>query len=102
MEDRGLHLALQIPAGYGSEFASACRLPGVDKTGFIDAAVFVAAAKEAGRGKFDAFLADRATIEDDLATSPPRSALEPVVLLALMARETSRVGLVATTSTTYK
>jgi hypothetical protein len=55
-----LHLALQIPAGYGSEFASACRLPGVDKNGFIDAAVFVAAAKEAGRGKVDAvFLADR-------------------------------------------
>jgi alkanesulfonate monooxygenase SsuD/methylene tetrahydromethanopterin reductase-like flavin-dependent oxidoreductase (luciferase family) len=82
MQDRGLHLALQIPAGYGSEFASACRLPDVDNTGFIDAAVFVAAAKEAGRGKFDAvFLADRATIEDDLATSPPTSALEPVVLL---------------------
>jgi len=47
------------------------------------------------------FLADRAAIEDDLATSAPRSALEPVVLLALMARETSRVGLVVTLSTTY-
>ena len=102
MEDRGLHLALQIPGGYGGEFASAWRLPGVNKTGFIDADVFVAAAKEAERGKLDAvFLADRAAIEDDLATSAPRSALEPVVLLALMARETSHVGLVATSSTTY-
>jgi FMN-dependent oxidoreductase (nitrilotriacetate monooxygenase family) len=102
MEDQGLHLALQIPGGYGGEFASAWRLPGVDKSGFIDADVFVAAAKEAERGKFDAvFLADRAAIEDDLATSAPRSALEPVVLLAQMARETSRVGLVATSSTTY-
>jgi FMN-dependent oxidoreductase (nitrilotriacetate monooxygenase family) len=102
MEDRGLHLALQIPGGYGTEFASAWRLPGVDKTGFIDADVFVAAAKEAERGKFDAvFLADRATIEDDLTTSSPRSALEPVVLLTAMARETSHVGLVATSSTTY-
>jgi alkanesulfonate monooxygenase SsuD/methylene tetrahydromethanopterin reductase-like flavin-dependent oxidoreductase (luciferase family) len=91
MEDRGLHLVLQIAGGYGSEFASAWRLPGVDRTGFIDADVFVAAAKEAERGKFDAvFLADRAAIEDDLATSAPRSALEPVVLLALVARERPR------------
>jgi alkanesulfonate monooxygenase SsuD/methylene tetrahydromethanopterin reductase-like flavin-dependent oxidoreductase (luciferase family) len=102
MEDRALHLALQIPGGYGGEFASAWRLSGVDKTGFFDADVFVAAAREADRGSFDAvFLADRAAIEDDLASSAPRSALEPVVLLALMARETSRVGLVATSSTTY-
>jgi FMN-dependent oxidoreductase (nitrilotriacetate monooxygenase family) len=102
MEDKGLHLALQIPGGYGGEFASAWRLPGVDKTGFIDADIFVSAAKTAERGKLDAvFLADRAAIEDDLATSAPRSALEPVVLLTAMARETSRVGLVATSSTTY-
>ncbi len=102
MEDRGMHLALQIPGGYGGEFASAWRLPGVDKTGFIDADIFVAAAKAAERGKLDAvFIADRAAIEDDLATSGPRSALEPVVLLTAMARETSHVGLVATSSTTY-
>jgi alkanesulfonate monooxygenase SsuD/methylene tetrahydromethanopterin reductase-like flavin-dependent oxidoreductase (luciferase family) len=102
MEDRGLHLVLQIPGGYGGEFASAWRVPGVDKLGFIDTDVFVAAAKEAERGKFDGvFLADRAAIEDDLATSAPRSALEPVVLLTAMARETSHVGLIATSSTTY-
>jgi FMN-dependent oxidoreductase (nitrilotriacetate monooxygenase family) len=97
-----MHLTLQIPGGYGSEFAAAWRLPGVNKTGFIDADVFVNAAKEAERGKFDAvFLADRAAVEDDLASSAPRSALEPVVLLTAMARETSRVGLIATSSTTY-
>ena len=102
MEDIGLHLALQIPGGYCGEFASAWRLSGVGKAGFFDADFFVAPAKEAERGSFDAvFRADRAAIEDDLATSAPRSALEPVVLLALMARETSRVGLVATSSTTY-
>jgi alkanesulfonate monooxygenase SsuD/methylene tetrahydromethanopterin reductase-like flavin-dependent oxidoreductase (luciferase family) len=67
-----------------------------------DCISFVAAAKEAERGKFDGvFLADRAAIEDDLATSAPRSALEPVVLLTAMARETSHVGLIATSSTTY-
>jgi FMN-dependent oxidoreductase (nitrilotriacetate monooxygenase family) len=102
MEDQGLHLVLQIPGGYGSEFASAWRLPDAEKFGFIDADAFVWAAMEAERGKFDAvFLADRAAVEDDLARSAPRSALEPVVLLAQMARETSRVGLVATSSTTY-
>jgi alkanesulfonate monooxygenase SsuD/methylene tetrahydromethanopterin reductase-like flavin-dependent oxidoreductase (luciferase family) len=91
MEDSELHLALQIPGGSGSGFASAWRLPGADETAFTDADVFVAAAREAERGKLDAvFLADRAAIEDDLATSAPRSALEPVVLLAGMARETSR------------
>jgi FMN-dependent oxidoreductase (nitrilotriacetate monooxygenase family) len=75
---------------------------GVDKLGFLDTDVFVAAAKEAERGKFDGvFLADRAAIKDDLATSAPRSALEPVVLLTAMARETSYVGLIATSSTTY-
>jgi FMN-dependent oxidoreductase (nitrilotriacetate monooxygenase family) len=97
-----MHLTLQIPGGQGSEFANAWRLPAANKLGFIDADVFVTAAKEAERGKFDAvFLADRAAIEDDLTTSSPRSALEPVVLLTAMARETSHVGLVATSSTTY-
>ena len=102
MSYQGMHLTLQIPGGQGSEFANAWRLPAANKLGFIDADVFVTAAKEAERGKFDAvFLADRAAIEDDLTTSSPRSALEPVVLLTAMARETSHVGLVATSSTTY-
>src|SRR6185437_3425535 len=81
MSYNGMHLTLQIPGGQGSEFANAWRLPAANKLGFIDADVFVTAAKEAERGKFDAvFLADRAAIEDDLTTSSPRSALEPVVL----------------------
>lgn len=95
-----MHLTVQLIAGYGIEPA-AWRQPGIDPASFINADVFVDAAKIAERGKFDAlFLADTPVLSTDVATGPPQQALEPIVTLTAVARETERIGLVATSSTT--
>ncbi|MEV0685258.1 NtaA/DmoA family FMN-dependent monooxygenase [Nocardia sp. NPDC050378] len=91
---------MQLIAGYGIE-AGAWRWPGVELESFISADVFVEAARIAERGKFDAlFLADTPAVTSDLATHAPQHALEPLVTLTAVARETERIGLVATSSTT--
>ena len=66
----------------------------------IDA--FVAIAQTAERGLIDAiFLADTAGGLTEEAYHRPWRALEPVSLLAAIARETSHIGLVATTSSIF-
>lgn len=95
-----MHLTVQLIAGYGIE-AGAWRWPGTDPESFIGADVFVEAAKIAERGKFDAlFLADTPVLSTDVATEAPQQALEPIVTLTAVARETERIGLVSTSSTT--
>lgn len=95
-----MHLTVQLIAGYGIE-ASAWRWPGTEPDAFVNADVFVNAAKIAERGKFDAlFLADTPAITSDLTHEAPQMALEPMITLTAVARETERIGLVATSSTT--
>ncbi|MCG2621241.1 NtaA/DmoA family FMN-dependent monooxygenase [Arthrobacter sp. I2-34] len=97
---RQMHLTVQLISGYGLEPA-AWRWPGIDPASFINADVFVKAAQTAERGRFDAlFLADTPVLSTDVATAPPQQALEPIVTLTAVARETERIGLVATSSTT--
>src|ERR1700720_2457304 len=58
-------------------------------------------AKRAEAALFDSvFLADQLALGGDVAQAP-RTWLEPITVLAAMAVATSRVGLVATASTTY-
>lgn len=58
-------------------------------------------AQQAEAGLFDSiFLADQLALGDDIAHGP-RTALEPVTMLAALAVSTSRIGLIATASTTY-
>jgi FMN-dependent oxidoreductase (nitrilotriacetate monooxygenase family) len=95
-----MHLTVQLIAGYGIE-AAAWRWAGTDPEAFISADVFVKAAQIAERGKFDAlFLADSPAVTADLGTEAPQAALEPMITLTAVARETERIGLVATSSTT--
>ncbi|MGA9520468.1 MAG: NtaA/DmoA family FMN-dependent monooxygenase [Myxococcaceae bacterium] len=95
-----MHLTVQLIAGYGID-AGAWRWPGVEADSFINADVFVKAAQTAERGKFDAlFLADTPAVTADLETDAPQFALDPMITLTAVARETERIGLVATSSTT--
>lgn len=95
-----MHLTVQLIAGYGIE-ASAWRWPGTEPDAFINVEVFINAAKIAERGKFDAlFLADTPAITTDISREAPQMALEPMITLTAVARETERIGLVATSSTT--
>ncbi len=96
---RQLHLNLFIH-GRGHHEA-AWRHPLASKLPLADVRYFQGLARAAEKGCFDSvFLADTLAAGDDI-TSAPRSWLEPVTTLAALAGVTSRIGLIATCSTTY-
>ncbi|MBB4424016.1 FMN-dependent oxidoreductase (nitrilotriacetate monooxygenase family) [Bradyrhizobium sp. CIR48] len=95
-----LHLGLNLH-GAGGHFA-AWRWPGTNPSAFFDIEHYVRTAKIAERGLLDAvFLADTPAISSDITHQPPLNGLEPTLVLAVIARETERIGLIATASTTY-
>nr|AKA59370.1 nitrilotriacetate monooxygenase component A [uncultured bacterium AB_9] len=80
---------------------SAWRLPESDPVAYLDVRHYQEQARIAEAGKLDSlFLADGPALWDDLGRQPP-GALEPTLLLTAMAVTTSRIGLIATASTTY-
>src|SRR4051794_37014123 len=93
-----LHLnAFLMSAGHHE---AAWRLPESDPVGSTDLDHFVALAKLAEHGTFDSlFLADSPVLHN--AVRRPSSVLEPTVLLSVLATATSRIGLIATASTSY-
>lgn len=93
----GMHLG----NGYGN-LPGAWRASSVDPTGYasFDAKVRHAQAAERGKLQF-LFLPDGPTYVGDIAHEPPNFNLDVMLTLAAVARETSRIGLVATGSTTF-
>ncbi|MDF0497214.1 NtaA/DmoA family FMN-dependent monooxygenase [Bradyrhizobium yuanmingense] len=97
---RTLHLGLNLHGAGGH--SAAWRWPGTNPSAFFDIEHYVRAAKIAERGLFDAvFLADTPAISYDITRQPPLNGLEPTLVLSVIARETTRIGLIATASTTY-
>ena len=101
-------LKLGLSMRYLGYHAAAWRHPGVDPNGASKLSHFVRVAQTAERAKFDmVFLADgigiRAKDEPPgaLSRSAQTAELEPITLLSALAAVTSRIGLVATASTTY-
>ena len=77
------------------------RLPESDPFAHLDVAHFQRLAQIAERGKLDSvFFADSPVLWGDIGRRPS-GAIEPTVLLTAIAMATSRIGLVATASTTY-
>jgi FMN-dependent oxidoreductase (nitrilotriacetate monooxygenase family) len=96
---RRLHLNVNIL--HSGFVPSAWRLTDADPRAFIDVAHYVRVAKIAEAAKFDAvFLADNASIADQIDFRPI-TALEPTVLLAAIAAATTRIGVIGTASTSY-
>jgi FMN-dependent oxidoreductase (nitrilotriacetate monooxygenase family) len=96
---RQLHLNLFIH-GRGHHEA-AWRHPAASQLPLTDIRYYTDLARKAEAGLFDSvFLADTLAVGED-AVRAPRSWLEPVTVLAALAGETSRIGLIATCSTTY-
>lgn len=95
---RQLHLNVNV---FLQGFAQAAwRAPELDPRGTVGLDHYLANARIAERGKLDAlFLAD-SVATSSLGTGPV-TALEPTIVLAALARETSHLGLIATASTTY-
>jgi FMN-dependent oxidoreductase (nitrilotriacetate monooxygenase family) len=77
------------------------RHPAASPFALSDIRYYQTLAQQAEAGLFDSiFLADQLALGDDIAHGP-RTALEPVTMLAALAVSTSRIGLIATASTTY-
>lgn len=96
---RQLHLNLFIH-GRGHHEA-AWRHPSASALPLTDIRYYTDLARRAEAGRFDSvFLADTLAMGED-AASAPRTWLEPVTVLAAMAVATSKIGLIATCSTTY-
>lgn len=94
-----MHLNLFIH-GRGHHEAS-WRHPGASKLPLTDLRYYIDVAQKAEGGLFDSiFLADSLGVGEDVANAP-RTWLEPVTTLAALAGATSKIGLIATCSTTY-
>jgi FMN-dependent oxidoreductase (nitrilotriacetate monooxygenase family) len=96
---RQLHLnAFVMSVGHHE---AAWRLPESDPLADLDVEHFKNIARTAERGKLDSlFLADGPVLWDQVGRRPS-GVLEPTVLLTALAGATSRIGLIATASTTY-
>jgi FMN-dependent oxidoreductase (nitrilotriacetate monooxygenase family) len=97
--ERQLHLNLFIH-GRGHHEAS-WRHPASSPLQLTDIRYYQDLAQRAEAALFDSiFLADQLALGGDV-TQAPRTWLEPITVLAALAVATSRVGLIATASTTY-
>jgi FMN-dependent oxidoreductase (nitrilotriacetate monooxygenase family) len=96
---RRMHLNLFIHSRGHHE--ASWRHAGASPLALSDIQYYQALARQAEAAAFDAvFLADQLALGDDVAHGP-RTALEPITVLAALAVSTSRIGLIATASTTY-
>src|SRR3954453_4735871 len=80
---------------------ASCRHPRSAPFGVTDIRYYQDLARKAEAALFDSiFLADQLALGGDVAQAP-RTWLEPITVLAAIAVATSRIGLIATASTTY-
>ena len=97
--NRQLHLNLFIH-GRGHHEA-AWRHPAASPLALTEVRYYQDLAQRAEAARFDSiFLADSLAVGEDVAQAP-RTWLEPITTLAAIAPVTSRIGLIATASTTY-
>ncbi|MFC9624013.1 NtaA/DmoA family FMN-dependent monooxygenase [Streptomyces sp. NPDC056930] len=101
MNKRQMLLCAQLISGYGAEPGS-WRLPGADPSSYTDIDHFVRLAQAAERGKIQLlFFADTPTLSVDLEDHTPQFPIDPLLVFTAIARETERIGLVSTGSTTF-
>ena len=96
---RQLHLNLFIHSRGHHE--ASWRHPASSPLALTDIRYYQDLARRAESAKFDSiFIADQLALAEDVAQAP-RICLEPVTTLAAVAMATSRIGMIATASTTY-
>jgi FMN-dependent oxidoreductase (nitrilotriacetate monooxygenase family) len=99
MMTRHMHLNLFIQSRGHHE--ASWRHPAASPLPLTDIRYYQDVARRAEAGLFDSiFLADQLALDGDIARAG-RSWLEPLTVLAALATSTSRIGLIATASTTY-
>ena len=96
---RQMHLNLFIHSRGHHE--ASWRHPASSPKSVFDISYYQEVAQKAEKGFFDSiFLADQLALGEDIANGP-RTGLEPVTVLSALAVSTSKIGLIATASTTY-
>lgn len=101
MMGREMIIGMHFGNGYGSQ-PGAWRMPGVDPTSYTSFDNQVRYAQAAERGKFQfLFVPDFPALKGDIETEGPQIAIDPMIILAAVARETKRIGLVATGTATF-
>lgn len=99
MSARQMHLNVNVHTS--GAHPAAWRAPGGNPAAFIDVGYYQEIARISERGLLDAvFLADSLNAAPD-PTGGPSWALDPVVIVASMAAVTTKVGFIATASTTF-
>lgn len=98
---RQMMIGMHFGNGYGSQ-PGAWRMPGVQPTAYTSVDEMVRHAQAAERGKFQfLFVPDFPALMGDVETEAPMITIDPMMVLAAVARETKRIGMVATGSTTF-
>ncbi|MDX2932695.1 NtaA/DmoA family FMN-dependent monooxygenase [Streptomyces ipomoeae] len=101
MASQQMLLCMQFTSGYGAE-PGAWRLPGANLSSYTDMDQFGRYAQAAERGKIPLlFFADTPVLDVDLEDQAPHHPIDPLLVMTAIARETERIGLVATASTTF-
>ncbi|WP_405152286.1 NtaA/DmoA family FMN-dependent monooxygenase [Paenibacillus sp. FSL K6-0108] len=96
-----MQLVMQMGSGYGTD-QGAWRMPNATIDAYTNIDVQVELAKIAERGKIQMiFFADTPALMNDISNQPPLTPMDPIVLLTALARETERIGLFTTISTTF-
>lgn len=101
MRDKTMILGIAMGESYGTH-PGAWRMPGANAAAYTDVDVQVRGARAAERGGLDyVFFPDRVFLRGDLSEGPPMFSMEPLLVLTAVARETERIGLVASASTSF-
>ena len=86
---------------YGAS-RGAWRTKGANPAAFVDPDHFVKMAKWSEKGKFQfIFIADHPAVREDLNNYTPSATIDPIVVASQLVRETQKIGIVLTQSTTF-
>ncbi|MCJ1697363.1 NtaA/DmoA family FMN-dependent monooxygenase [Rathayibacter caricis] len=100
-EQKKMLISMQLGNGYGAP-TLAWRAPQVDPLNYTNADAYVRYAQAAERGKFQfLFLPDFLSQSQRSDQDSPMLTMDPFILMAVMARETRKIGFVSTASTTF-
>ncbi|BBH63866.1 nitrilotriacetate monooxygenase [Actinoplanes sp. OR16] len=102
MPDKKMILGMALTSGYGA-LAEAWRAPHVDPGNYANVEANIRYAQAAERGRFAfLFTPDFPAVRRDVEVSGIQNILDPMMQLAAISQATSRIGFVATGSTSFQ
>jgi alkanesulfonate monooxygenase SsuD/methylene tetrahydromethanopterin reductase-like flavin-dependent oxidoreductase (luciferase family) len=101
---KAIILGMALTANYGADvFPNSWRMPGVDPANYADVRSSIRYAQAAERGGISfLFTPDFPILQGDLEHGPILNIMEPMLQLAAISQATSRIGLVATGTTSFQ